>query len=243
MNRLTIVHLYPELLNLYGDRGNVTALAKRCEWRGIPVRVLEVSADQPVNFGEADIVYIGGGADREQGLAKDALAPQAEELAAYVADGGVVLAACGGFHMLGRSFVLNGEEVPGLGVLDMATVPGDERHIGNVAAVAEQFPMPIVGFENHSSLVKLGEGRQPLSRKLHAGFGNNGQDGTEGAVLNNLLGTNLHGPLLPKNPQVADHLIAAALQRKGAADLLPLAPLDDAAEQAANAYMAHRLGA
>ena len=240
MNQLTIVRLYPELLNLYGDLGNVTALAKRCEWRGIPVQVLNVSAGQEIGFSQADIVYIGGGADKEQALAQAALAPHAEALAAYINNGGVVLAACGGYTMLGRTHVLNGEEAPGLGVLDMATVPGEERRIGNVAVKSPLCSMPVIGFENHASLTTLGEGLQPLGTVLGAALGNNGQDGTEGVLFNNLVGTYLHGPVLPKNPQLADWLLQRALEQRGEA--AELSPLNDAEETAAHAYMAKRLG-
>lgn len=240
MQQLTIVYLFPELLNLYGDRGNVVALAKRCEWRGIPAQVKEVAATDTIDFSEADILYIGGGADRELALAKEVLAPHAAALVDYVRNGGVVLAACGGYQFLGKTYVSNGEVTEGLGIVDMVTAVGEKRIIGNVAVKTPLFDAPIVGFENHSGLTTLGADAKPLGRVLGEAFGNNGADGTEGVLLNNLVGTNLHGPVLPKNPQLADYLIQRALERRGeSADLVPL---DDSAELAANAYMLKRLG-
>lgn len=240
MQPLNIVYLFPELLNLYGDRGNVVTLAKRCEWRGISAQVKEVAASDAIDFSTADIVYIGGGADREQALAKEALAPHAAPLAAYVRDGGVVLAVCGGYQFLGKTYVSNGEVVEGLGIVDMTAAVGEKRIIGNAAVQTPLFDAPIVGFENHGGLTTLGPNVKPLGRTLGEAFGNNGADGTEGILLNSLVGTYLHGPVLPKNPQLADYLLQRALERRG--ESAALAPLDDSAELAANAYMLKRLG-
>lgn len=237
---LTIVHLFPELLNLYGDGGNVICLRKRLEWRGLPVEVQEIGMGDAMDFSRADIVFIGGGADREQLIVKDAMMERKAELSAYVADGGALLAVCGGYQFLGHSYAMGDVVVEGLGIVDMETVRGEGRLIGNAVIQSEICDMPIVGFENHGGRTTLGNGVKPLGRVLGKTFGNNGEDGFEGVRRGNLIGTYLHGPLLPKNPQVADWLIARAYERRG--DVVDLAPLDDTEELAANRVMAKRLG-
>lgn len=237
---LTIVHLFPELLNLYGDGGNVIALTRRLQWRGLPVEVREVGMGDAMDFSQADIVFIGGGADREQMIVKDAMVARKSELSAYVADGGVLLAVCGGYQFLGHSYAMDDVVVEGLGVIDMETVRGEGRLIGNAVIQSDICDAPIVGFENHGGRTTLGSDAKPLGRVLGKTFGNNGEDGFEGVHQGNLIGTYLHGPLLPKNPQVADYLIARAFDRRG--DALELAPLDDAVELEANRVMAKRLG-
>lgn len=236
---LTIVHLFPELLNLYGDGGNVIALTRRLQWRGLPVEVREVGMGDTMDFSQADIVFIGGGADREQMIVKDAMVARKSELSAYVADGGVLLAVCGGYQFLGHSYAMDDVVVEGLGVIDMETVRGEGRLIGNAVIQSDICDAPIVGFENHGGRTTLGPNAKPLGRVLGKTFGNNGEDGFEGVHQGNLIGTYLHGPLLPKNPQVADYLIAQAYERRG--DALELAPLDDAIELEANRVMAKRL--
>lgn len=236
---LTIVHLFPELLNLYGDGGNVIALTRRLQWRGLPVEVREVGMGDAMDFSQADIVFIGGGADREQMIVKDAMVARKSELSAYVADGGVLLAVCGGYQFLGHSYAMDDVVVEGLGVIDMETVRGEGRLIGNAVIQSDICDAPIVGFENHGGRTTLGSDAKPLGRVLGKTFGNNGEDGFEGVRQGNLIGTYLHGPLLPKNPQVADYLIARAFDRRG--DALELAPLDDAVELEANRVMAKRL--
>ena len=237
---LTIVHLFPELLNLYGDGGNVIALMRRLQWRGLPVEVREVGMGDAMDFSQADIVFIGGGADREQMIVKDAMVARKSELSAYVADGGVLLAVCGGYQFLGHSYAMDDVVVEGLGVIDMETVRGEGRLIGNAVIQSDICDAPIVGFENHGGRTTLGSDAKPLGRVLGKTFGNNGEDGFEGVHQGNLIGTYLHGPLLPKNPQVADYLIARAFDRRG--DALELVPLDDAVELEANRVMAERLG-
>lgn len=236
---LTIVHLFPELLNLYGDGGNVIALTRRLQWRGLPVEVREIGMGDAMDFLQADIVFIGGGADREQMIVKDAMVARKSELSAYVADGGVLLAVCGGYQFLGHSYAMDDVVVEGLGVIDMETVRGEGRLIGNAVIQSDICDAPIVGFENHGGRTTLGSDAKPLGRVLGKTFGNNGEDGFEGVHQGNLIGTYLHGPLLPKNPQVADYLIARAFDRRG--DALELAPLDDAVELEANRVMAKRL--
>lgn len=240
MKPLTIVHLFPELLNLYGDGGNVIALRRRCEWRGIPVDVREVGMDDAMDFAHADIVFIGGGADREQLIVKDAMMGRKAELRSYVADGGVLLAVCGGYQFLGHHYTMGDTVVEGLGIVDMETVRGEGRLIGNAAIATDISDVPVVGFENHGGRTNLGAGVQPFGRTLGSTHGNNGSDGGEGVRQGNLIGTYLHGPLLPKNPHVTDHLIARALERRG--DACELAPLDDAVELAANRIMVQRIG-
>lgn len=236
---LTIVHLFPELLNLYGDGGNVIALTRRLQWRGLPVEVREIGMGDAMDFSQADIVFIGGGADREQMIVKDAMVARKSELSAYVADGGVLLAVCGGYQFLGHSYAMDDVVVEGLGVIDMETVRGEGRLIGNAVIQSDICDAPIVGFENHGGRTTLGSDAKPLGRVLGKTFGNNGEDGFEGVHQGNLIGTYLHGPLLPKNPQVADYLIARAFDRRG--DALELAPLDDAIELEANRVMTERL--
>lgn len=236
---LTIVHLFPELLNLYGDGGNVIALTRRLQWRGLPVEVREIGMGDAMDFSQADIVFIGGGADREQMIVKDAMVARKSELSAYVADGGVLLAVCGGYQFLGHSYAMDDVVVEGLGVIDMETVRGEGRLIGNAVIQSDICDAPIVGFENHGGRTTLGPDAKPLGRVLGKTYGNNGEDGFEGVHQGNLIGTYLHGPLLPKNPQVADYLIAQAYERRG--DALELAQLDDAIELEANRVMAKRL--
>lgn len=236
---LTIVHLFPELLNLYGDGGNVIALTRRLQWRGLPVEVREIGMGDAMDFSQADIVFIGGGADREQMIVKDAMVARKSELSAYVADGGVLLAVCGGYQFLGHSYAMDDVVVEGLGVIDMETVRGEGRLIGNAVIQSDICDAPIVGFENHGGRTTLGPDAKPLGRVLGKTFGNNGEDGFEGVHQGNLIGTYLHGPLLPKNPQVADYLIARAFDRRG--DALELVSLDDAVELEANRVMAERL--
>lgn len=237
---LIIVHLFPELLNLYGDGGNVIALTRRLQWRGLPVEMREIGMGDAMDFSQADIVFIGGGADREQMIVKDAMVARKSELSAYVADGGVLLAVCGGYQFLGHSYAMDDVVVEGLGVIDMETVRGEGRLIGNAVIQSDICDAPIVGFENHGGRTTLGPDAKPLGRVLGKTFGNNGEDGFEGVHQGNLIGTYLHGPLLPKNPQVADYLISRAFDRRG--DALELVPLDDAVELEANRVMAKRLG-
>lgn len=240
MKPLNIVHLFPELLNLYGDGGNVMTLRRRCEWRNIPVQVTEVGMGDSIDFSSADIVFIGGGADREQLIVKDAMMSRKADLSSYVADAGVLLAVCGGYQFLGHHYAMDDVVVDGLGIVDMETVRGEGRLIGNAVVQSDISDIPVVGFENHGGRTTLGSGVVPFGRVLAQTRGNNGEDGGEGVHQGNLIGTYLHGPLLPKNPQVADHLISRALERRG--DSAELAPLDDAVELEANRIMLHRLG-
>jgi CobQ-like glutamine amidotransferase family enzyme len=231
---LRLAHLYPKQMNLYGDRGNILCLRRRCEARGIELMVEELEVGDPLDATACDLIFIGGAQDREQRrVAADLLAAKGEALRQTVDAGVVVLAVCGGYQLLGRYYrPAVGEDLPGLGIFDAWTVhPGPaKRFIGNV--VVRWQGATLVGFENHGGRTFLGPAARPLARVI-AGYGNNGRDGTEGAVQANAFGTYLHGSLLPKNPRFADHLIALALARKyGQSEL---SPLDDALEQQAHA--------
>ena len=236
--KLVIAHLYPELLNLYGDTGNVLCLRKRLEWRGMEVEVREARVGDTLSFGEVDLVFIGGGSDREQRIVCDHLLEQRKELLAYVEDGGVLAAVCGGYQLLGESYLMGSQKVPGLALVDLYTDRGAPRIIGNIAIESEISRSPIVGYENHGGRTHLGSGVSPLGTVL-CGHGNDDVSGREGCLYKNVLGTYIHGPLLPKNPEVADWLIARALERRFGRSALD--PLDDAVERAANQTMAERL--
>ncbi len=229
---LRIVHLYPDALNLYGDGGNIASLQKRCAWRGIPVRVDQVLMGQNLDLCDADIVLLGGGSDRDQLAVAHELLGQREKLASYVADDGALLAVCGGYQLLGTSYEMGDKRIEGLGILDLVTTVASTRLIGNMAVSSSLCAEPIVGFENHAGRTVLGKSERPLGMSLVPGAGNNGEDGGEGVLHRGVVGTYLHGPILPKNPGVTDWLIAHALRRRGLT--IELAPLDDAVEKAAH---------
>jgi CobQ-like glutamine amidotransferase family enzyme len=241
-----IAHLYPDLMNLYGDRGNVIALRRRCEWHGLAPEVRAVGLGESGDLTSFDIIFIGGGQDREQRLiCLDFVKVKGAALAEAVADGVTVLAICGGYQLLGAYYrTAEGEEMPGIGLLDAWTVAGRRRMIGNVVVesglAATGGRRTIVGFENHSGQTYLGPGVAALGRVL-TGHGNNGADGLEGATYRNVVGTYLHGSLLPKNPALTDHLIRTALRRRYGP--VELAPLDDAVELAAHDAAVRRAGA
>ncbi len=230
MKPLTLVHLYPREMNIYGDTGNVIVLRRRLEWRGLPVTVVPVSVGDPLPA-DADILLGGGGQDAAQGEIGTDFANRGAELRAMADDGVVMLAICGSYQMLGHEFVTQeGRRIPGVGVLDVTTHGQAERLIGN-NYVDTPDAGRLVGYENHSGLTTLGGGVRPLGT-TQSGRGNNGQDGTEGAVRDNVIGTYLHGPVLAKSPRFADDLLQRAYRRRG--DAVELEPLDDTlAEQAA----------
>jgi CobQ-like glutamine amidotransferase family enzyme len=233
---LRLLALYPDQMNIYADRGNILFLRRRCEWRGIGFEYVASGSGESFDPAAHDLVYIGGGQDRDQRMvARDMLSTKRDALAAAVEDGAVVLAVCGGYQLLGHSYQLGDERIPGLGLADLETVrePGP-RLIGNVAIEVDLGggPRVVAGFENHGGRTHLGEGAEPLGRVVK-GFGNNGEDGQEGVRRLNMFGTYLHGPLLPKNAWLADRLIQLALARHTGAEP-ELAPLDDALEAAAH---------
>ncbi len=234
--KLTIGHLYPDLLNLYGDRGNIQCLKKRCEWRGIEAEVCEYELSDDLDFSALDIVLLGGGSDREQMLVCSRLKEIREEFHAYVEDGGSVIAVCGGYQLLGYYYDTQDGRIEGLSLVDLYTTQGSPRLISNIVIENEKFPYPIVGFENHGGRTYLGEA-EPLGTVKY-GSGNNGEDGLEGVLYKNVVGTYLHGPLLPKNPHICDYLIGNALEKKYGTR--QLAPLDDEQEKEANQYIVKR---
>lgn len=229
---LRIVHLYPDALNLYGDGGNIASLRQRCTWRGIPVRVDQVRMGEALDLSDADVVLLGGGADRDQLAVCKELLAQKDQLTAYVDSGGALLAICGGYQLLGRFYYMGQTRVEGLGVIGAETRSGEGRLIHNVAIDSPVASTPIVGFENHGGRTYLDEGEQPLGAPLVRGTGNNEFDVGEGVLHKGVIGTYFHGPVLPKNPQVTDWLIAHALERRGVSAGLPA--LDDAYETAAH---------
>lgn len=245
--RLRIGHLYPDLLNLYGDRGNIMTLARRAEWRGIAVEVAEVRLGDPLTPEAHDLFFIGGGEDRQQVLAAaDLRAGRGAALRDAVENGAVLLAVCGGYQLMGHAYVpAEGDPLPGLGLLDLETRHPGKRHrrlIGNIIIRWEAragAARTLVGFENHGGRTVLGPAARPLGR-VERGWGNNGEDRTEGAVYREAYGTYLHGPFLPKNPWFADHLIAAALRRTHGE--VTLVPLDDRLEREAHAVALRRFG-
>jgi len=233
---LRLAHLYPKLMNLYGDRGNILSLRRRCQQRGIALAVDELELGEALDPAAYDLIFIGGAQDREQRrVAADLLGTKAEALHQAVEQGVVLLAVCGGYQLLGRYYrPAAGEELAGAGIFDAWAVhpgPTARRFIGNV--VVRWQGATLVGFENHGGRTYLGPSARPLATVI-AGFGNNGRDGSEGVVQGeNAFGTYLHGSLLPKNPRFADHLIAQALRRRYGE--VELSPLDDALEERAHA--------
>lgn len=235
--KITIGHLYPDLLNLYGDRGNIQCLMKRCQWRGIEAETIAFELNDSIDFSKLDIVLLGGGSDREQMLVCSRLREIRQDFKEYVEQNGVVIAICGGYQLLGNYYDTDQGRIEGLELVDMYTEQGEGRLISNIVLQSDLFDMPIVGFENHGGRTYINTNKS-LGKVLY-GAGNDGKSGYEGIVYKNVIGTYLHGPLLPKNPQLADWLIQHALERKYGQNAV-LAPLDDSQEKEANAYVYHR---
>ncbi|MBQ7255057.1 MAG: glutamine amidotransferase [Oscillospiraceae bacterium] len=238
---LKICHLYPDVLNLYGDRGNIICMEQRLRQRGIDVVTTGVSVGETLRASDYDLFFIGGGQDFEQEVLLGDLANgKTAEIKAAIEDGKTFLAICGGYQMLGHYYkTWDGQMCDFTGALDLYTEGSKKRMIGDYAFSFDELPgVRVVGFENHSGKTYLGPGVSPMGTVLK-GFGNNGEDGTEGARYQNVFATYSHGCLLPKNPQLCDYILKTALQRKfGEADL---APLDDTLENAAHDYMESRL--
>ena len=239
MSKFTVGWLYPDLMNIYGDRGNILTLLKRAEWHGFEPELLEIGRGAAApQIQDVDVFFFGGGQDREQALIYDDLKRFKQDSLQKAVDGGAqVLAVCGGYQLLGHYYqTADGQKYDGIGLIDVTTQAGKKRFIGDVViqtAIEGLNPDTLVGFENHSGRTFLGPKAQPLGRVLK-GNGNNGSDRREGCIQGNVIGTYMHGSLLPKNPQLADHLIAKALRRRGAG---ALSALDDSAELAAHDWI------
>lgn len=244
MTTIRVGHLYPDYLNIYADRGNIAVLARRAAWRDHLLEVTEIGLDDAIAPGAHDLYYLGGGQDREQLLVAENLAGKAEPLRqAVLEDGAALLAVCGGYQLLGRGYRgHHGEEMPGVGLLPLETVAGDRRMIGDVLLECELEPgarRTLAGFENHAGRTRLDPGARPLGRVV-AGFGNDGRSGYEGCLLGRAVGTYLHGPLLPRNPWLADWLLAQALAHRTGGEPPQLEPLKDELEMRARDVSAAR---
>jgi CobQ-like glutamine amidotransferase family enzyme len=240
--RIVVGHLFPDYLNIYADRGNMAVLARRAAWRGHELEIQALSADDEPRPGEHDLYYIGGGQDREQELIAPALAGHGEALRAAVDAGAALLAVCGGYQLLGRFYRdQSGDELAGVGLFPLYTVAGERRMIGDVLLECELEPgerRTLAGFENHAGRTYLDDGAEPLGRVL-AGFGNDGESGYEGCRVGRAVGTYLHGPLLPRNPWLADWLLAQAIAHR-TGELPTFEPLEDGLETAAHEVSAAR---
>ena len=237
MKKLTIGHLYPDLLNLYGDRGNIQCFRKRLEWRGMEAEVIPFLSGEKIDFSKLDIVLLGGGSDREQELVCGFLKDIKDDFKAYVEDGGVVLAVCGGYQLLGKYYKTNKKTIEGLSILDITTEWQPERLIRNIVLNSPLFEQPVVGFENHGGRTYMDD--QTSFGKVFYDLGDTGTLGYEVVIYKNVIATYLHGPLLPNNPQVCDYLLEKALQRKYGEEV-KLEPLKDETEKKANSYIADR---
>jgi lipid II isoglutaminyl synthase (glutamine-hydrolysing) len=240
--KIRVGHLYPDYLNIYADRGNIAVLARRAAWRGHELEVRPVSVGEPVRAGEFDLLYVGGGQDREQALIAQDLVAKGDGIREAVDDGTAVLAVCGGYQLLGRSYRdFHGADLPGVGLFPLVTVAGDTRMIGDVLLECELEPgvrQTLAGFENHAGRTRLDPGAEPLGRVV-AGFGNDGESGYEGCRVGRAVGTYLHGPLLPRNPWFADWLLAQALAHR-VGEPPELERLPDELELEAHAVSARR---
>lgn len=238
--KLTIGHLYPDLLNLYGDRGNIFCFQKRLEWRGIDVEIKSFNSGEKIDFSELDIVLLGGGSDREQELACCYLKAIRSSFQNYVEDGGGVLAVCGGYQMLGDYYATSQKTIVGLEVLNIYTQWEAKRLTGNIILDSPLAAASVVGFENHGGRTYIGD-HMPFGRTV-LGFGNTEKSGYEGIVYKNVIGTYLHGPLLPKNPEICDLILERALKRKYG-EAVTLGQLPDQLEYKANHHIIFRLSA
>jgi lipid II isoglutaminyl synthase (glutamine-hydrolysing) len=241
--KIVVGHLYPDYLNIYADRGNIAVLARRAAWRGHELEVRALGIEDPVDPDAYDLLYVGGGQDREQALVAPDLAAKADAVLAGHARGVALLAVCGGYQLLGRGYRgRDGSFMPGVGLFPHETVAGDTRMIGDVLLECELDPgerRPLAGFENHAGRTLLDAGAEPLGRVIY-GFGNDGSSEFEGCRLGSAVGTYLHGPLLPRNPWLADWILAHALAHAGAGEPPDLTSLPDALEAEAFRVSAER---
>lgn len=235
---IKILHLYPDLLNLYGDKGNIECMRKRLIWRGIDAEVVTHTCDdKSFNLSDVDIVFIGGGSDREQKIVCTRLLKHKDALKKYVEAGGSLVAVCGGYQLLGKYYKLEDETIEGLGILDIYTHQGKKRLIGNIVLETDFIVDKIVGFENHGGRTYIGS-HKPLG-KVAYGHGNHDGAGSEGVLYKNVVATYLHGPLLPKNPALCDYILTNALRKKYPG-FIGLSSLDDKLEKKANKYIVNR---
>jgi CobQ-like glutamine amidotransferase family enzyme len=244
MTTIRVGHLYPDYLNIYADRGNIAVLSRRAAWRGQELEVTPLGMGDEIVPGAHDLYYVGGGQDREQLLVAEDLLGKSDGLHEAVERGAAALAVCGGYQLLGRGYRgFHGEDMPGIGLLPLETVAGERRMIGDVLLECELEPgekRTLAGFENHAGRTRLDPGAEPLGRVL-AGFGNDGESGFEGCRAGRVVGTYLHGPLLPRNAWLADWLLEQALaHRLGGDETLPLEPLPDRLEGRAHEVSAAR---
>jgi CobQ-like glutamine amidotransferase family enzyme len=238
--KIRVAHLYPDYLNIYADRGNIAVLARRAAWRGHELSVEPVSIGAELRPGAYDLLYVGGGQDREQALVAVDLAAKRDGVLAAVADGAALLAVCGGYQLLGRSYRdRDGSELPGIGLFPLHTVAGERRMIGDMLLDCDWAGRTLAGFENHAGRTTLEEGAEPLGRVL-SGFGNDGESGYEGCRVGRAVGTYLHGPLLPRNPWFADWLLSQALGHATGGHPPELEPLADELEREAHVVASGR---
>lgn len=233
---LRVAHLYPNMMNIYADRGNIIALERHCAWRDIGCSVSGFGLGEDIDWSAHDFFYLGGGQDRDQRLVSEDLRQKGAGLVEAVEGGAVVLSVCGGYQLLGDYYMAGeGERMDGVGLFGAHTIAGSRRCIGNVVVESEigGSRMVLAGFENHAGKTYLDPGERPLGRVI-SGFGNNSEDGTEGIIYRNAIGTYLHGPLLPKNPGLAEYLVLEALRYRYGPDVEPLSPIDHALEDEAH---------
>ena len=237
---IRVAHLYPELLNIYADRGNIAVLATRAQARGHALHVTAITLGDRLDPADFDLYYLGGGQDREQQLVASDLARRATTLRSAHDDGAVFLAVCGGYQLLGRGYRdTSGVDLPGVGLLPAETVAGTRRLIGDVLLSCDWAEgSTLAGFENHAGRTTLAAGAEPLGRVI-VGYGNDGESHAEGCRVGRAYGTYLHGPLLPRNPWFADRLLSEALEHQTGRPI-ELSPIDDTLERAAHEVAAGR---
>ena len=231
--KITIAHLYPDLLNLYGDNGNITALTYRLSKRGIEADVIEYGIEDRIDFENSDIIFIGGGSDSELKTVCSKMCEYKADLKTYAENGGCILAVCGGFQILGNYYMLGNEKIEATGVLNIHADHNPTRLIGDIVTESELIGTKIVGFENHAGRMDIGT-HTPIG-KVIAGYGNNSESGYEGVVYKNVIASYMHGPLLPKNPLLTDYIISKAIENRYGS--FELAPLDDTLENLAHDYI------
>lgn len=238
---IKIAHMYPDLMNLYGDRGNLICLKKRIEWFGYPCEIKNIYLGEKINFQDIDMIFMGGGSDREQNLVYQDLIKRSTELLENIEDGFPILCICGAYQLLGNSYLAhNGELMKGLGLFDFTTIGKKDRLIGNILLESnlEGKKISVVGFENHGGRTYLADERLKPFGKVIKGFGNNGEDQSEGMIYKNLIATYLHGPLLPKNPDLADFFIETIFSRKS---IKKINKIDDTIERFAHTQIKEKI--